>query len=157
MIDVRDLGKTYPGMVPTTALKGVSFSIARGELIAVMGRSGSGKSTLLHQLGLLDTPTCGRILIDGVDVSTLRDSERTRYRLQHMGYVFQEYALMNELTALENVFLPFFALGGARTDCRGHAADVLQTVGLGGRLLPPLAADLLQGQGLRPGQGLDLR
>lgn len=134
MIEVQDLSKVYGGKVPTPALKGVSFEIARGELVAVMGRSGSGKSTLLHQLGLLDSPTGGRILIDGTDVSSLPDSVRTRFRLQYLGYVFQEYALVNDLTALENVFLPAFALGSARDDSRTRATDALQTVGLGHRL-----------------------
>ena len=93
MIKVRDLKKTYPGHVPVKALKGVSFDVSQGEFIAIMGPSGSGKSTLLHQLALLDEPTSGQILLDGIDVSTLSDRQRTDFRLRHLGYVFQEYAL----------------------------------------------------------------
>lgn len=132
MITVRDLKKTYPGSVPTHALKGVSFDIAEGEFVALMGRSGSGKSTLLHQLGLLDMPTAGSVAIDGKDVLALSDAERTRFRLQNLGYVFQEYALIAEFTALENVFFPAMALGNGKAEER--AAHLLDLVGLSHRL-----------------------
>lgn len=132
MITVRDLKKTYPGSVPTHALKGVSFDIAEGEFVALMGRSGSGKSTLLHQLGLLDMPTAGSVAIDGKDVLALSDAERTRFRLRHLGYVFQEYALIAEFTALENVFFPAMALGNGKAEER--AAHLLDLVGLSHRL-----------------------
>lgn len=112
MIKVENVKKIYLGKVPTLALKGVSFEVASGEFIAIMGRSGSGKSTLLHQLGLIDTPTDGKILIDNTDVLKLSEAKKTLFRLQSLGYVFQEYALISELTALENVYLPAFALGG---------------------------------------------
>ena len=113
MIHVTDLVKTYPGKVPTPALKGVSFDINDGEIVAIMGRSGSGKSTLLHQLSLIDTPTSGSVLIDGTDVLRLSDHDKTTYRLNDLGYVFQEYALIIELTALENVYLPAMSKGTA--------------------------------------------
>ncbi|MBP9728184.1 MAG: ABC transporter ATP-binding protein [Candidatus Moranbacteria bacterium] len=132
MIKVENLVKTYPGKVPTQALKGVSLEIAEGEIVALMGRSGSGKSTLLHQLGLLDTPTSGNIRIDTFDVLALSDAERTRFRLEHLGYVFQEYALIAEFTALENVFFPAMALGD--TDAKGRAEELLGVVGLGDRM-----------------------
>src|SRR5579872_7518615 len=109
MIQVLHLKKIYPGKVSTYALRDISLSIKKGEFVAVMGRSGSGKSTLLHMLGLLDNPTSGEVLIDGVDVLRLNDDQRTRFRLHYLGYVFQEYALVAELTALENVYLPAFA------------------------------------------------
>ena len=111
MIKVENLIKTYPGEVPTLALKGVSLEIAEGEFVALMGRSGSGKSTLLHQLGLLDMPTSGSVVINKFNVLSLSDGERTRFRLQHLGYVFQEYALISEFTALENVSFPAMAFG----------------------------------------------
>lgn len=134
MIKVENLKKTYTGRAPVEALKGVSFEVGAGEFIAIMGRSGSGKSTLLHQLGLLDTPTDGSIFIDNVDVLKLSESKKTLFRLQHLGYVFQEYALITELTALENVYLPAFILGGNRGGYKRRAQEVLGIVELGDRL-----------------------
>ena len=77
--------------------------------MALMGRSGSGKSTLLHQLGLLDTPTSGSVVIDNTDVLALTDDQKSGFRLSSLGYIFQEYALVNEFTALENSYLPAMA------------------------------------------------
>lgn len=132
MIKVENLKKTYPGKVPTPALKGVSFEITKGEFVALMGRSGSGKSTLLHQLGLIDTPTEGSVLIDEVDVLALSDNQKTDYRLESLGYIFQEYALMAEFTALENVALPAIASPGNHD--RERSVELLTLVGLGDRL-----------------------
>lgn len=129
-IKVKNLKKTYSGKVPTYALKGVSFEIEQGEFVAIMGKSGSGKSTLLHQLGLLDTPTEGELIIDDVDASKLSDQEKTTFRLQRLGYVFQEYALIFELTALENVLLPAFALNGSHRSYKERAVEILDKVGL---------------------------
>lgn len=134
MIKVTTLKKTYLGKVPTPALKGVSFEVKKGEFVAVMGRSGSGKSTLLHQLGLLDNPTEGEILIEDSNVLKLSDSEKTSYRLRELGYVFQEYALIAELTAVENVYLPAFALGGNHDGYKQRAQKLLDIVGLGDRV-----------------------
>ncbi|MBU2081947.1 ABC transporter ATP-binding protein [Patescibacteria group bacterium] len=130
MIKVENIKKIYPGKVPTQALKGVSFEVRSGEFIAIMGRSGSGKSTLLHQLGLIDTPTGGKILIDNADVLKLSEAKKTLFRLQSLGYVFQEYALIAELTALENVYLPAFALGGDHDGYKKRAKELLEVVGL---------------------------
>ncbi len=132
MISVKNLVKTYPGEVPTYALKGVSLEVAAGEFVALMGRSGSGKSTFLHQLGLLDTPTAGEVTIDSVDVLKLSETERTHFRLEYLGYVFQEYALIAEFTALENVYFPAMALGEG--EAKDRAAHLLDLVGLGSRL-----------------------
>jgi putative ABC transport system ATP-binding protein len=132
MIKVENLIKTYPGEVPTLALKGVSLEIAEGEFVALMGRSGSGKSTLLHQLGLLDMPTSGSVVINKFNVLTLSDSERTRFRLQHLGYVFQEYALIAEFTALENVSFPAMAFGD--DSAKERAEHLLDLVGLKDRM-----------------------
>lgn len=134
MIHVEDLKKTYGGRVPTAALRGISLHVRAGEFIAIMGRSGSGKSTLLHQLGLIDGPSGGTILIDGIDALRLSDAQKASFRLQHLGYVFQEYTLIGELTALENVYLPAFALGGPRRRHRARAAELLEMVGLGDRV-----------------------
>jgi putative ABC transport system ATP-binding protein len=134
VITTSNLTKIYPGRVATTALNDISFEIDAGEFVAIMGRSGSGKSTLLHQLGLLDTPTSGEIAIDGIDVLRLSDSARTTFRLRYLGYVFQEYALVAELTSLENVYLPAFARGLRSRDYLQRATELLEVVGLGNRL-----------------------
>ncbi|MCW3130885.1 MAG: ABC transporter ATP-binding protein [Methanophagales archaeon] len=122
------------GKVEVHALKGVSFEIEQGEFVAIMGPSGSGKSTLLHQLGLLDTPTSGKILIDGVDVLRLSDREKTIYRLTQLGYVFQDYAILPELTAAENVYLPAMVQGKSKELYLRSSRELLETVGLGDRL-----------------------
>ena len=131
IIATRNLSRTYTmGTMQVLALKNVTLDIRRGEFAAIMGKSGSGKSTLLHQLGLLDTPTEGEITIDGVEISGLSDSESTKFRLEKFGYVFQEYAILPELTALENVYLPAMALGSSRDECVTKGMDALEKVGL---------------------------
>lgn len=134
MIKAEQVAKTYPGKVPTYALKGVSFDIAAGEFVAIMGRSGSGKSTLLHQLSLIDTPTAGSVSLNGQDVTKLSENQKTMFRLEHLGYVFQEYALVVEFNALENVYLPAMALGTNPLSYKKRAAELLTLVGLGERL-----------------------
>ena len=135
MIEVTDLKKIYQlGLVEVAALRGVSISIQKGEFVGIMGPSGSGKSTLLHQMGLLDTPSGGSIRIDGTDVSQLDDEARTRFRLMHLGYVFQDYALVSELNVMENVAIPAIMQGRPLTECYAAATRVLEKVGLGNRL-----------------------
>lgn len=135
MIGVSNLKKVYMlGQVEVAALKGISIRIGRGEFVGIMGPSGSGKSTLLHQLGLLDTPSGGTIHIEGMDVSKLGDEERTRFRLTHLGYVFQDYALVNELNVIENVAIPAIMQGRPLDECYAAARAVLEKVGLKERL-----------------------
>ena len=135
MIEVTGLTKIYNlGLVEVAALKGVSVKIEKGEFVGIMGPSGSGKSTLLHQLGLLDTPTSGRILLNGTDVSLLDDEARTRFRLLHLGYVFQDYALVSELTVMENVAIPAITQGKPFDECYAAATAMLEKVGLQNRL-----------------------
>ena len=132
MIKIEDLRKIYRmGNVEVRALDGVTLDIAKGEFLGIMGPSGSGKTTLLHMVGLLDLPTSGRITIDGTDVSTLSDYEKTMFRLYKLGYVFQDYALVPELTVMENVTLPAM-LRKDRTEEQYLAAshDLLQKIGL---------------------------
>lgn len=107
MIDVRDITKRYlTGDTETRALSGVSFTIADGEFVAIMGPSGSGKSTLMHILGCLDTPTSGTYLLDGEDVSTMKDDELADVRKNKIGFVFQSFNLLPRTTVLANVMLP---------------------------------------------------
>ncbi len=135
MIKISGLHKIYHlGVVEVPALRGVSFEIHRGDFLGLMGPSGSGKSTLLHLLGLLDFPTEGTIEINGMDVSRMDDDERTDYRLRKMGYIFQDYALVGELTVLENVMLTAMAQGKTELECRKASRDVLSIVGLANRL-----------------------
>jgi len=130
IIVVRDVSRTYHmGEVSVRALAGVSISINKGDFLIVTGRNGSGKSTLLHQLGLLDVPDGGSILLDGREVTTMHEKERSAIRLRDLGYIFQEFALIPELTALENVMLPTMMI--ERTDvCRKKANETLNLVGL---------------------------
>ena len=135
MIIAHDLRRYYGrGAVQVRALDGVSLSIRRGEFVGVMGASGSGKSTLLHLLGLLDRPTSGSLTIDGMDVGALTEQERTKFRLQRLGYVFQDYALVPELTARENVYLPSMARGMTPQECTLLCTEILTVVGLGDRI-----------------------
>lgn len=134
MFVVQNLTKIYGlGMVEVRALDDVSFSVATGDMVCIMGKSGSGKSTLLRQLGLLDRPTSGQIILEGKVVTKVSDSARGTLRLQYLGYVFQEYALLGELTAHENVYLPGMMLGERGVDFRKQAKELLEIVGLGDR------------------------
>ena len=132
MIEIQDLTKIYRmGDVEVRALDGVTLDIAKGEFLGVMGASGSGKTTLLHMLGLLDNPTSGRIVIDGTDVGTLTDYERTMFRLYKLGYVFQDFALVPDLTVMENVSLPAMLRKDRTEDqFRRDSHEILQRIGL---------------------------
>lgn len=133
IIEAVGIRKVFGGEVPVEALKGVDLSIEEGEFVGIMGPSGSGKSTLLHMLALLDDPTDGKIIVDGVDVLTLTSMQKTNFRLKNLGYVFQEYALLPELNALENVCLPLMMLGAPAAEYRKAALEMMETVGLGKR------------------------
>ena len=135
MIAGSSLFKIYgKGSVEVRALDGVDITIGRGEFVGITGASGSGKSTLLHLLGLLDRPTSGSLLIDGVEVSALSEKERTAFRLNRLGYVFQDYALVPELTAEENIFLPSKVRGMTSKECTRACRDILSLVGLKDRV-----------------------
>lgn len=131
MIELEGVKKIYyMGRIEVPALRGIDLKIDRGEFVALMGSSGSGKSTLLNMIGLLDTPTSGKIVLDGVDVSSLNENARADFRLRKLGFVFQFFSLLMELSALENVALPMIM------DNRSHerAASLLELVGLGDRM-----------------------
>lgn len=135
MIRVTNLKKIFIlGSVAVHALRGVSFEIVDGEFVGIMGKSGSGKSTLLRQLGLIDEPTSGEIFFHDKPTHQLTDRERSTFRLSHLGYIFQEYALIAELTALENVMLPAMMKGAPRKEYESRATALLNTVDLGDRL-----------------------
>ena len=135
MIKVEKLTKIYDmGKVKVKALDGVSFNVVNGDMLAIMGKSGSGKSTLLRQMGLLDLPTTGRIFLGRYEVTGLAESTRAGLRLKYLGYVFQEYALLGELTAHQNVYLPGMMLNNRGKDYKKRATELLKLVGLGKRV-----------------------
>ena len=133
-VRAESVGKVYRlGSVEVPALDDVSLAVEPGEMVCVTGKSGSGKSTLLRQLGLIDRPTRGRIHIEGREVTELSESRRVQLRLDRLGYVFQEYALIPALTAEENVYLPALMQGRRRSVCRRRAAELLAQVELADR------------------------
>jgi putative ABC transport system ATP-binding protein len=135
MISVSNIVKSYKqGGYEVSALKGVSFDIAKGDFVTIMGPSGSGKSTMLHILGLLDEPTSGDYLLEGASVVALSDKERSRIRNRHYGFVFQSFNLIPELSAVENVELPMLYTGIGQKEARGRAIELLTRVGLGARI-----------------------
>lgn len=134
IIQTKNLRKTFTdGDKETHVLKGIDMEIKEGEFISIIGRSGAGKSTLLYQISLLDHPTSGEIIIDGKDVHDLSEEDRTKFRLNKLGYVFQDYALLPDLTATENVALPLFMQGYTKEFAYKRAIEVLDQVGLQGK------------------------
>ena len=131
MIQAKKITKIYESEAgKLTALDNVNLSVSKGEFVAITGRSGSGKSTLLYQLGLLDHPTAGTIVMDGVEVTSLSHEQRTKYRLKELGYVFQDYAILPSLTTLENVAIPLLMMGLSQKEANKKAMDALIKVGL---------------------------
>ena len=135
LIEVEELVKVYrTGDVELRALDGVSFSVAHGEFVAVMGPSGSGKSTTMNMLGCLDSPTEGRYLLDGRDVARLSGDELARVRNEKLGFVFQGFNLLPRLSAVDNVALPLVYSGVPSRERSERAREALERVGLGARL-----------------------
>jgi len=135
MIEVKNLTKSFKdGETETQVLKGIDFRAETGEFVAIMGRSGAGKSTMLYQMSLLDEPTSGEIIIDNKKAFSMSVSEKTLFRLSELGYVFQDYALLPEMTALENVALPLLMQGMPEKEAYKKSTDALTRVGLGHRL-----------------------
>ena len=131
MIIVKNLKRFYgTGATTVKALNGVTFEIKKGEIVAIMGASGSGKTTLLRILALLDDATEGEYTIQGLEVSSLPESERSYYRLTQVGYVFQDYALINEMSAAENVYVLSMMEGKSKKDSYETALEALDKVGL---------------------------
>jgi putative ABC transport system ATP-binding protein len=121
------------GELLTKVLNGISLEVVCGEFLAIMGKSGAGKSTLMYQLSILDEPTAGTILIDGVDVVALDEVEATTFRLNTLGYVFQDYALVPDLSTEENVMLPLLMRGARWEEARATARGAIDSVGLAGK------------------------
>ncbi|MBN1526713.1 MAG: ABC transporter ATP-binding protein [Candidatus Omnitrophica bacterium] len=138
LLAAEGLEKIYrDGIKEVRAVDGVSLRIKRGEASAIVGPSGAGKSTLLHMLGGLDSPTAGKVYLDGADIYGLSDGRRARIRNREIGFVFQFYHLLPEFTALENVMLPALMSGkrsGGKKDIKERALDLLRAVGLEQRL-----------------------
>jgi putative ABC transport system ATP-binding protein len=133
-VQVRDLMRKYRmGSSEVNALRGVSFDVAQGEWVAIVGPSGCGKSTLLNLLGAVDTPDAGSLSIAGQRIDRLTDGEATRFRLHHIGFVFQRFYLMPALTAAENVELPLAEARVAKSVRRDRVRSLLGYVGLADR------------------------
>jgi putative ABC transport system ATP-binding protein len=133
LIEIHDVTKIYKmGDVEVHALRGISLTIDEGEMVAIMGPSGSGKSTLMNILGCLDQPTGGTYLLDGVDVGELNDDQLAAIRNRKVGFVFQQYMLLQRTDALRNVEMPL--LYGAGYDRAARARTALEAVGMGDRL-----------------------
>ncbi len=132
ILAAEHLGRILPGEVPVTLVQDITLGIGRGEFVAIMGPSGSGKSSLLYLLGLLDTPTSGRVLLDGQDTSGFGEDELAATRLEKLGFVFQFHFLLAEFTVLENILLPMRRLGTQPdAEARRRALHLLSQFGLG--------------------------
>lgn len=134
IIQIKNLTKIFGDGVEIKALDGINLDIERGEFLAIIGPSGSGKSTLLNQIGILDTPTSGTILLDGVDVTKMSDKQRSKTRNKQLGFIFQYHHLLPDFNALENVMMPLLISGVKSSKAREIARRVLDEVGLGDRM-----------------------
>lgn len=135
VVRLEDVRKTYiMGTQQVHALAGVTLSITRGSFVALMGPSGSGKSTMLNVLGCLDRPTSGRYILEGQDVSVLNDDQLSEFRLNHLGFIFQSFHLIPQLTVRENIELPLYYMGWDPRDSEQRAEELAAKVGLGERL-----------------------
>lgn len=135
ILSVKNVTKEYRvGEVASLAVRDVSLDLHEKDFVAITGKSGSGKSTLLYQMGLLDYPTRGEVLMGQDDTATWSEKKRTKVRLATFGYVFQDYALVPELTAIENVAIPLYMTGKSYGQCAEAAKKLLTDVGLGERL-----------------------
>lgn len=131
MIKIKNLTKTFQsGEQTIVAIDHLAFSVPEGQFLTITGKSGSGKSTLLYQLGLLDMPTEGEVYIDDMEVINIPEKERTMIRLNDLGYIFQDYAILPSLTALENTLLPLLMQGFSDKEAETKAKRALERVGL---------------------------
>jgi putative ABC transport system ATP-binding protein len=145
LIDITDVSKVFTAGAKTVALDNVTLHIASGEFTAVMGASGSGKSTLLNLVAGLDRATSGRIVVDGIDLTHATETQLARYRRSHVGFVFQFFNLLSNLTVLENVMVPAELAGMRPGEARARAAELLEELGMAG-VHGSYAANLSGGQ-----------
>ncbi|MBI4344567.1 MAG: ABC transporter ATP-binding protein [Euryarchaeota archaeon] len=135
MLETVNLRKSYfMGKVEVPALRGVDIKVEEGEFVSLMGPSGSGKTTLLNMVGMLDVPTSGTVRITGIDTSLLSDVEKSEFRLEKLGFIFQFFNLFMELTAMENVILPMMLQGKGKEEYLRKGEELLKVVGLGERM-----------------------
>ena len=133
-LELRNVSKSYrEGEAERVVLRDVSVTIARGEIVVLLGRSGSGKSTLLNVIAGIDRPTAGCVMVNGTDLTALDEQARTRFRRAHIGFVFQFFNLIPLLTVEENLLLPLDLNGRADAKGAARARELLDRVGLGGR------------------------
>jgi len=142
----RDVHKAYhSGARDTNALRGVDLDVVAGEWVAIMGPSGSGKSTLLHMLGGLDTPDSGTVTIGGCEITSMSETQRALVRREHIGYVFQFFNLVSDMSVADNVELPMLLLGVSRREAHRRACEVLEELGIG-EVLDAAPSELSGGQ-----------
>ena len=132
MIQAKGIEKSFGAL---KVLKGIDFNAGKSEVVSIMGASGAGKSTFLQILGTLSTPDAGELIIDGMDVLTLKGDKLAEFRNRRLGFVFQFHHLLPEFTAIENVMLPAFIAGRSRKDAEQHATELLKDLGLSQRLI----------------------
>ncbi len=131
MIEVKDVWKSFGGL---EVLKGVNLQVEKGEIVAIVGKSGAGKTTLLQIIGTLDRPTKGQVLIEGTDVSCMKDKELAAFRNRHIGFIFQFHQLLPEFTAIENVCIPAMIAREKESEYAPRAEKLLRELGLANRL-----------------------
>lgn len=135
MIKIKNLHKTYKTKdIETPVLRDIHLEVKEGEFLGIMGKSGAGKSTLMYQIGLLDHPTSGEIILNGLNTEQMSTEDRTHMRLVDLGYVFQDYALIPELSAVENVMIPLLMKGLTKEESRKISIEMLERIGLSNRI-----------------------
>lgn len=131
MIEVQDIRKNFGSL---QVLKGINLHVDKGEIVSIVGPSGAGKTTLLQIIGTLDKPSSGKVLLNGVDVTTMKDRELSKFRNQHLGFVFQFHQLLPEFTALENVMIPAMIAKRSKKDYMAKAMELMDYLGLKDRM-----------------------